>query len=98
MSLAQHVTQAEGFDYERPFLPDQSLPADTAERGIGSDKSKWRPLSYGVTEQTDQVPQEGPIAAYEVSRARRLGKRQHPFPNLELAQRPCNIDLPSQNK
>lgn len=72
MSLAQHVTQAEGFDYERPFLPDQSLPADTAERGIGSDKSKWRPLSYGVTEQTDQVPQEGPIAAYEVSRARRL--------------------------
>ena len=86
MSLAQHVTQAEGIDYERPFIvkSDQGHPVGTTngddlfvnsnhpgETNACTDAPQWRPLSFTPAEKTRQG---NPIAAYEVSPTRRCGK------------------------
>ncbi|TDZ39558.1 Protein FMP42 [Colletotrichum spinosum] len=78
MSLAQHVTQAEGFDYERPAEPVSQL--DNGESVFGAwqplstdslannNDPQWRRLSFAPVE---PVHVEKPIAAYKVSNAKR---------------------------
>ncbi|KAF6828762.1 major facilitator superfamily transporter [Colletotrichum plurivorum] len=78
MSLAQHVTQAEGFDYERPV--EQAEPANNAEAAFGTfqplstdslvnnSDPQWRRLSFAPVEPAHA---EKPIAAYKVSNAKR---------------------------
>ncbi|KAL0940297.1 major facilitator superfamily transporter [Colletotrichum truncatum] len=78
MSLAQHVTQAEGFDYERPA--EQTEQPDNGEALFGTlqplstesfnnhNDPQWRRLSFAPIE-PDHV--EKPIAAYKVSNAKR---------------------------
>ncbi|GJC83771.1 protein FMP42 [Colletotrichum liriopes] len=76
MSLAQHVTQAEGFDYERPA--EQVEHNDNTEAVLGAfqpetteinnDDPQWQSLSFAPVK-TVQV--EKPIAAYKVSNAKR---------------------------
>lgn len=77
MSLAQHVTQSEGFDYAGGVADGRSSNGgDETTRLLGTDhpgtgKPKWRSMNFGVAtraEQEDQIP------AYEVSVARRGGK------------------------
>ncbi|KAI8291056.1 hypothetical protein K4K60_003526 [Colletotrichum sp. SAR11_57] len=78
MSLAQHVTQAEGFDYERPAeQPDQSGDSEavfgtlqplSTDSLINNNDPQWRRLSFAPVEQTHV---EKPIAAYKVSNAKR---------------------------
>lgn len=87
MSLAQHVTQIEGFDYEGPANPlvatdyAQSLADNTIPRsltpGLGpvDNKSEWRQLNFAPAEPLSLEPH---IAAYKVSNARRYGKKK-PF-------------------
>lgn len=85
MSLAQHVTQIGGFDYEGPANPSVN-PEGTSEFGTanllnlgeGDDTnlSEWRRLSFAPVE----LPREEPhIAAYKVSNARRYGKSPIPI-------------------
>ncbi|KAK1672097.1 major facilitator superfamily transporter [Colletotrichum godetiae] len=76
MSLAQHVTQAEGFDYERPTEQVDSngqgepifgtLNPFNAESS--NDDPQWRRLSFAPVE---TVHAEKPIAAYKVSNTKR---------------------------
>ncbi|KAK1451243.1 FMP42 [Colletotrichum cuscutae] len=76
MSLAQHVTQAEGFDYERPTEQIGSTGNGEAIFGTlnpsntesSSDEPQWRRLSFAPIE---TVRAEKPIAAYKVSNTRR---------------------------
>lgn len=81
MSLAQHVTQVEGFDYEGPANPlvsydleqDASSPRPLSPcLGPVDTKSEWRRMSFAPAEPTVKEPH---IAAYKVSDARRWGKR-----------------------
>lgn len=81
MSLAQHVTQAEGFDYERPTEQIEStgnaeaifdtLNPFNTESSI--NEPQWRRLSFAPIE---TVHAEKPIAAYKVSNTKRWGKIQ----------------------
>lgn len=80
MSLAQHVTQAEGFDYERPV--EQTDQVSNAEAAFGTlqplstdslvnnSDPQWRRLSFAPVEPAHV---EKPIAAYKVSNAKRWG-------------------------
>ncbi|KAF9874452.1 hypothetical protein CkaCkLH20_08015 [Colletotrichum karsti] len=78
MSLAQHVTQAEGFDYERPVeQPDQAGNGEAAFGTLqllstdslnNNADPQWRRLSFAPVE---PVHVEKPIAAYKVSNAKR---------------------------
>ena len=80
MSLAQHVTNFEGFDYEGPanpsVHPEVGGEFGTSDllhftEGDDTNRSEWRRLSFAPVE----VPHEEPhIAAYKVSNARRYGK------------------------
>lgn len=84
MSLAQHVTNFEGFDYEGPANPSvhpevggEFGAADLLHLTEGGDtnRSEWRRLSFAPVE----VPYEEPhIAAYKVSDARRYGQSPPP--------------------
>ncbi|GAB0135408.1 hypothetical protein EsDP_00003748 [Epichloe bromicola] len=74
MSLAQHVTQSEGFDYAGGLVDGRaSNGGDETTPLLGTDhpgtgEPKWRSMNFGVAtraEQEDQTP------AYEVSVARR---------------------------
>ncbi|WYZ37212.1 hypothetical protein EsH8_II_000718 [Colletotrichum jinshuiense] len=76
MSLAQHVTRAEGFDYERPTeqagqISISEAVSDTLQPGVvenNRDGPQWRRLSFAPIE---SVHLERPIAAYKVSNAKR---------------------------
>ncbi|OHE99995.1 major facilitator superfamily transporter [Colletotrichum orchidophilum] len=76
MSLAQHVTQAEGFDYERPTEQVVSNGNNEAIFGTlnpdhlesSNDDPHWRRLSFAPIE---TVHVEKPIAAYKVSNSKR---------------------------
>lgn len=78
MSLAQHVTRAEGFDYERPTeqagqISSSEAVSDTLQPGVvenNRDGPQWRRLSFAPIE---SVHLERPIAAYKVSNAKRWG-------------------------
>ncbi|KZL83173.1 major facilitator superfamily transporter [Colletotrichum incanum] len=76
MSLAQHVTQAEGFDYERPAEQVEHNGNTEAVSGTfqpgttetNNDDPQWRRLSFAPLK---TVHVEKPIAAYKVSNAKR---------------------------
>ncbi|TQN66437.1 Protein FMP42 [Colletotrichum shisoi] len=76
MSLAQHVTQAEGFDYERPAQQVDGNDNDEAVPGTGQpgttevshEDLQWRQLNFAPV---DTVHAEKPLAAYKVSNAKR---------------------------
>ncbi|KAK1986334.1 major facilitator superfamily transporter [Colletotrichum cereale] len=76
MSLAQHVTQAEGFDYERPIEQAENNGNSEAACGLlqpeaietANDDPQWQHLSFAPLK-TDHI--EKPIAAYKVSNAKR---------------------------
>lgn len=83
MSLAQHVTQTEGFDYEGPANPNYEGPSHpNASTGFGTgnslapgdecdqsgDRSEWRRLSFAPVEVAKKLPN---IAAYKVSNLKR---------------------------
>ncbi|OLN86720.1 Protein FMP42-like protein 2 [Colletotrichum chlorophyti] len=76
MSLAQHVTQAEGFDYERPAehldqVGNNEAPFGSAQLELNetsNDDPQWRRLSFAPVE---TVHVEKPIAAYKVSNTKR---------------------------
>lgn len=86
MSLAQHVTQAEGIDYERRLVTESNPnhPVSTSE-GEGlfinvnqpgetnacTEPPQLQPMSFAPVEQKRQ---EKPIAAYEVSPTQRWGE------------------------
>lgn len=84
MSLAQHVTQAQGFDYESPAragdlqTTDRESLAPLSPRSTGvpnreTNGSDWRRLSYAPVDfPRDQRPRR---AAYKVSNFKRAGKR-----------------------
>lgn len=86
MSLAQHVTQAEGFDYEalpptaKPDVLEEVLcltPADIARR------TEYRRLSFDAfapPEAVLAVPvvKEPRVAAYKVSDTMRVGESAPP--------------------
>ncbi|KAJ4181515.1 hypothetical protein FALCPG4_016657 [Fusarium falciforme] len=82
MSLAQHVTQVEGFDYQGPANPNYECPAppsfqgpfgapDVLSPGVGDDtnRSEWRRLSFAPVDITQDEPH---IAAYKVSDVKRF--------------------------
>lgn len=76
MSLAQHVTHDEGFDYEPPLADDinRNQPQFGADSGLLVDnRSEWRRMSFSPAE--PPTPSETPrhAAAYKVSTAKRLG-------------------------
>nr|RBQ96039.1 hypothetical protein FVER53263_08606 [Fusarium verticillioides] len=83
MSLAQHVTQTEGFDYEGPANPSYEGPSyPSVSPGFGSgntlvpgdecdqsgDRSEWRRLNFAPVEVAKKLPN---IAAYKVSNLKR---------------------------
>ncbi|KAH6976781.1 major facilitator superfamily domain-containing protein [Ilyonectria destructans] len=77
MSLAQHVTQVEGFDYEGPANPSSNgnlngndSTANEQCLGVGEDahRSEWRRMSFAPVEITQD---ETHIAAYKVSNSKR---------------------------
>ncbi|KAK1722831.1 uncharacterized protein BDZ83DRAFT_753980 [Colletotrichum acutatum] len=76
MSLAQHVTQAEGFDYERPTEHIESTGNGESIFGTlnpfntdsSNDDPQWRRLSFAPVE---TLHAEKPIAAYKVSNTKR---------------------------
>lgn len=74
MSLAQHVTQSEGFDYAGGLADGRaSNGGDETTRLLGTDhpatgKPKWRSMNFGVATRAEQEVQ---IPAFEVSVARR---------------------------
>jgi hypothetical protein len=80
MSLAQHVTQTEGFDYEGPANPNYEgpshpnvspvlVPGDECDQS--GDRSEWRRLSFAPIEIAKKLPN---IAAYNVSNLKRYGE------------------------
>ena len=86
MSLAQHVTQTEGFDYEGPANPNYEGPSHpNVSPGFGTgnifvpgdecdqsgDRSEWRRLSFAPVEIAKKLPN---IAAYKVSNLKRYGE------------------------
>jgi hypothetical protein len=87
MSLAQHVTQTEGFDYEGPANPNYEGPTHPSiSPGFGTpnilvpdrieyesfpDRSEWRRLSFAPVEIVQKLPH---LAAYKVSDLKRYGK------------------------
>ncbi|KAH7114964.1 major facilitator superfamily domain-containing protein [Dactylonectria estremocensis] len=80
MSLAQHVTQVEGFDYEGPANPNSNgnlngndSTANEQCLGVGEDanRSEWRRMSFAPVEITQD---ETHIAAYRVSNSKRYGQ------------------------
>jgi hypothetical protein len=75
MSLAQHVTHAEGFDYEPPVAEDMGRSQQQfAGSGLPVDnKSGWRRMSFSPTEPPISLETPRHAAAYKVSAARRLG-------------------------
>ncbi|KAF4956994.1 hypothetical protein FGADI_3406 [Fusarium gaditjirri] len=83
MSLAQHVTQTEGFDYEGPANPNYEGPSHPnvlPDFGTGNtlvpedegdqsgDRSEWRRLNFAPVEVVRKLPN---IAAYKVSNLKR---------------------------
>lgn len=83
MSLAQHVTQAEGFDYERLSCHDPIIrPANGREASAESviEPAKWRRMSFAPVDFPYQRPR---TAAYRVSTAKRRGMF-HPSPLLSF--------------
>ncbi|KAJ4118887.1 hypothetical protein NW768_010626 [Fusarium equiseti] len=84
MSLAQHVTQTEGFDYEGPANPNYEGPThQNISPGFGTpnilapdrieyesfpDRSEWRRLSFAPVEIVQKLPH---LAAYKVSDLKR---------------------------
>ncbi|KAF4454451.1 hypothetical protein F53441_3078 [Fusarium austroafricanum] len=83
MSLAQHVTQTEGFDYEGPANPNYEGPTHpNVSPGFGTgnilvsgdecdqngDRPEWRRLSFAPVEIVQALPN---IAAYKVSNIKR---------------------------
>ncbi|KAH6975847.1 hypothetical protein EDB80DRAFT_307704 [Ilyonectria destructans] len=80
MSLAQHVTQVEGFDYEGPVNPSSNgnlngndSTANEKCLGVGEDahRSEWRRMSFAPVEITQD---ETHIAAYKVSNSKRYAQ------------------------
>jgi hypothetical protein len=75
MSLAQHVTHAEGFDYEPPLADDISRnQPQSGDSGLLVDnRSGWRRMSFSPAE--PPIASETPrhAAAYKVSTTKRLG-------------------------
>ncbi|KAG5805365.1 hypothetical protein H9Q71_010065 [Fusarium xylarioides] len=83
MSLAQHVTQTEGFDYEGPANPNYEAPGHpSVSLGFGTgntlvpgdecdqsdDRPEWRRLTFAPVEVVKKLPN---IAAYKVSNLKR---------------------------
>lgn len=87
MSLAQHVTHPEGFDYEGPANPNYEGPThpdispgfgtpnilvpDRYEYESFPDRSSWRRLSFAPIEIAQKLPN---LAAYKVSNFKRYGE------------------------
>ncbi|KHO01497.1 MFS transporter [Metarhizium album ARSEF 1941] len=74
MSLAQHVTQADGFEYE--FPPAANQPSSNADRETSSvarvvtpSKPEWQRMNFSPTGSDSE---EAHIAAYKVSVAKRI--------------------------
>jgi hypothetical protein len=80
MSLAQHVTQVEGFDYEGPAnlssngnLNGNGNDSTANEQCLGVEdahRSEWRRMRFALVEITQD---ETHIAAYKVSKSKRCG-------------------------
>ncbi|KAF5662711.1 hypothetical protein FHETE_7817 [Fusarium heterosporum] len=83
MSLAQHVTQTQGFDYEGPANPNYEGPTHpSVSPGFGTpniiapgeeyvsfpDRSEWRRLSFAPVDIVQRLPN---LAAYKVSDVKR---------------------------
>ncbi|KAF4998902.1 hypothetical protein FGRMN_2833 [Fusarium graminum] len=83
MSLAQHVTQTQGFDYEGPANPNYEGPTHpSASPSFGTpniialgesyvsfpDRSEWRRLSFAPVDIVQKLPN---LAAYKVSDVKR---------------------------
>lgn len=87
MSLAQHVTQAEGFDYEPTLADDVGRNQQQIRDGLSwnyehsefsdrlpvDNKSGWRRMSFAPAEPPLALETPRPVAAYNVSNAKRLG-------------------------
>ncbi|KAF4974841.1 hypothetical protein FZEAL_8302 [Fusarium zealandicum] len=74
MSLAQHVTQGDGFDYEGPANPNAAFgTANILNIGAGEDANRpeWRRLSFAPVEIAQEEPH---IAAYKTSNAKRCAQ------------------------
>lgn len=86
MSLAQHVTQTQGFDYEGPANPNYEGPAHpSVSPNFGTpniiapgeeyvsfpDRSEWRRLSFAPVDIVQKLPN---LAAYKVSDLKRYGE------------------------
>ncbi|KAH8654773.1 major facilitator superfamily domain-containing protein [Ilyonectria robusta] len=80
MSLAQHVTQVDGFDYECPANPSSNgnlngndSTANEQCLGVGedADRSEWRHMSFAPVEIAQD---ETHIAAYKVSNSKRYAQ------------------------
>ncbi|KAM5344240.1 hypothetical protein ACJ41O_012777 [Fusarium nematophilum] len=75
MSLAQHVTQGEGFDYEGPASSSNEVFGVPGQLvlGVGDDikKCEWRRMSFAPVEITQDEPH---IAAYKVSNSKRYAQ------------------------
>ncbi|CAF3660936.1 unnamed protein product [Fusarium graminearum] len=87
MSLAQHVTHPEGFDYEGPANPNYEGPIhpdispgfgtpnilvpDRYEYESFPDRSSWRRLSFAPIEIAQKLPN---LAAYKVSNFKRYAQ------------------------
>ncbi|KAJ4264458.1 hypothetical protein NW762_005658 [Fusarium torreyae] len=82
MSLAQHVTQTEGFDYEGPANPNYEGHTHAISPAFGTpnilvpgeqyeaagDRSEWRRLSFAPIEIVQELPN---LAAYKISNTKR---------------------------
>jgi hypothetical protein len=95
MSLAHHLVQPEGFDYEGPANPKYEGPThpdispgfgtpnildpDGIEYESFPDRSSWRRLSFAPIEIVQKLPN---LAAYKVSEIKRYGELIHA--NLHL--------------
>ncbi|KAF5024414.1 hypothetical protein F66182_3500 [Fusarium sp. NRRL 66182] len=92
MSLAQHVTQTEGFDYEGPANPNYEGPSHAISPAFGTpdilaprgdyeqavvDRPEWRRLSFAPVEIVKELPR---LAAYKVSNLKRYGEQTLPPP------------------
>jgi hypothetical protein len=89
MSLAQHVTQTQGFDYEGPANPNYEGPTHpSVSPSFGTqntiapgeeyvsfpDRSEWRRLSFAPVDIVQKLPN---LAAYKVSNLKRYGEYKH---------------------
>lgn len=86
MSLAQHVTQAQGFDYDGPAAPnhtpdhewDAMLQQDDQIQYEETKAPEWQQLNFapGDFAQQERGPRD---AAYKVSNIKRAGKTPPSF-------------------